>query len=73
MIAYIKEIFGSANTASFARWATAFTVATGCFAVIRVVVATHQLPDAGALAGMCAFMTAPYAVNKAAAAFRSNR
>jgi hypothetical protein len=69
MLSYLKSIFSSDNAASFSRYATACTVATGCFSVVKVVLLTHTLPDGGALAGMGAFMAAPYAVNKAAAAF----
>ena len=69
MLAYFKSVFSSDSCASFARVATAGTVITGIFSVLHVVLKTHQLPDGGALAGLGAFMTAPYAVNKAAAAF----
>jgi hypothetical protein len=69
MLSYIKSIFSSDSAASFSRYATACTIATGIFSVLKVVIGTHALPDGGALAGMGAFMVAPYAVGKAAAAF----
>ena len=68
MIAYLRSVFSSENAASFARWSTAATVVTGCISVLHVSLTTHHLPDGGALAGMGAFMVAPYAINKAAAA-----
>ena len=72
MFTYIRQIVSEASSASFARWSTACTVATGCFSVIHVVLKTHALPDGGSLAGLGAFMSAPYAISKVTAALRAD-
>ena len=40
-----------------------------CFVLLYVTLKTHGLPDGGALAGLSAFATAPYAVNKVSTMF----
>ena len=69
MLQYIRDVFSNDNCASFSRWATLVTVVTGCFCLVHVVRHSHQLPDATALVGLGAWMTAPYAISKTAQAF----
>jgi hypothetical protein len=73
IFSYIGEIFCSGNVASFARWATVPTIATGCWAVVHVVRSTHTLPDALALAALAAWMTAPYGIGKLAGAYTTSK
>lgn len=72
LFSYIAEIFSPGNGASFGRWATAATVATGCWAMVHLVRQNHALPDAIEIAALSAWMIAPYSVNKFAAAFPTN-
>lgn len=66
---YIGRVFGGDTTASFARWATAATVATGCWALVHLVRQNHALPGPLDLGALAMWMTAPYGINKIAAAF----
>jgi hypothetical protein len=67
LFAYIAAVFSSESTASFARWATAATVATGCWALIHLVRSNHALPPPVDLLALSAWMIAPYSINKVAA------
>ena len=69
MLKYISSVFSNDDCASFSRWATLFTVITGCWCLVHVVRHGHQLPDATALVGLGAWMTAPYAISKTAGLF----
>jgi uncharacterized membrane protein (DUF4010 family) len=69
-VEYIAAIFSADNCASFARWATACTVLTGCWAVIHLVRRTGALPDPTELAALALWMTSPYGINKVVTAFR---
>ena len=70
LFAYVGQVFSASSCASFARWATAATVATGCWALVHLVRVNHALPDAVALGALAGWMTAPYGINKLAAALR---
>jgi hypothetical protein len=70
IVEYIAAIFSADNCASFARWATACTVLTGCWAVVNVVRRSGTLPDPVQIAALALWMTSPYGINKVAAAFR---
>jgi hypothetical protein len=69
-LGYIGQIFSGENCASFARWATAATISIGCWAMIHLVRLNHKLPDAMEIGALAAWMTAPYSINKVAAAFQ---
>lgn len=66
---YLGDIFSSDNGASFGRWATGATVATGCWALFHLVRHNNALPDPLTLAALAAWMTSPYSINKVAALF----
>lgn len=69
LLGWVRGVLSEDSCASFARCATAVTVATGCWSVIAVVRTQHQLPEAASLAALGVWMTAPYAINKATAAW----
>lgn len=69
LFTYIGEIFSDGPAASFARWATCTTVSTGCWALVHLVRLNHALPGPLDLTALAAWMTAPYSINKVAAAF----
>jgi hypothetical protein len=73
MFKYISGIFSSGPSASFARWATAATVATGCWVLIHIVRHNHALPNAMDLTALAAWMISPYSINKIVAAFGVNK
>lgn len=66
---YIAGVFSSDACASFSRWATAVTTTVGCWALVHLVLVNRALPDAIALGALATWMTAPYGINKLAAAF----
>lgn len=70
LFVYIGEVFSSSSAGSFARWATAATIATGCWALVYLVRTNKVLPNAIDLAALAAWMTAPYGINKLAAMFQ---
>ncbi len=69
IFSYIGSIFDQSLPVSFSRWATAATVATGCWSLIHLVRLNHALPDPTVLAALAFWMTSPYGINKIAAAF----
>ena len=69
MLRYLKSVFSGDDCASFARYATAAHVLTGCGCLVYVVLKTHAFPDGGILTGLGGWTIAPYVVNKAAAVF----
>ena len=73
LFTYIASIFNESMPSSFSRWATAFTVLTGCWAVIHLVRLNHALPGPADLAALAFWMTSPYGINKIAAAWGAPR
>ena len=69
MFRYLKDVFSGSDSASFARYATAAHVLTGCGCLVYVVAKTHGFPDGGILTGLGAWTASPYVVNKVAAIF----
>lgn len=65
MLNFIKSIFSEDDgTGSASRLLLVLHSLVGCAWGTHVVVHTHTLPDAVSMAGVTAFVTAPYAVNK---------
>jgi hypothetical protein len=73
IFSYIASIFDESAPSSFSRWATAFTVLTGCWAVIYLVRTNHALPGPADLLALGVWMTSPYGINKIAAAWGAPR
>lgn len=69
MLSWIKSVLSSESCASFARCATGVTVAIGCGNLIYLVHRNSALPDAPSLVALGIWMTSPYAINKATAAW----
>jgi hypothetical protein len=64
-MSFLREVFsepGGAGSAS--RVMMAFHAFIGSIAVLHVSIHNHVLPDAVTMAGVTAFVSAPYAVNK---------
>jgi len=66
---YVSQVFDPNGAASFSRWATGATVGTSCWALVHLVRLNHALPDPLQLGALAAWMTAPYGLNRAMAAF----
>jgi|GEM_PF-2525052 len=67
MFKWLQDVFSGSDCASFARCATALSVATGCWSLIYLVHTNHALPDPATLTTLAVWMTSPYAINKVAA------
>lgn len=53
-----------AETLSWSRVFSSFTVLTSIWALVHVVLKTHAIPDAATLAGLGVWAVFPYGVNK---------
>lgn len=63
--AYLRTVFSNDDCASFARYATLITVLTSVGILVYLVLRNHALPDGTQILALSAWMTAPYAINKA--------
>ena len=74
-MSFLREVFSDGGSGSASRVMMAFHGIIGGAAISHVVYHTHALPDAVSVAGITAFVTAPYALNalhKAVGAFGTN-
>jgi hypothetical protein len=74
-MSFLREVFSDGGQGSASRVMMAFHAAVGAGAIGHVVYHTHAIPDAVTMAGVTAFVTAPYALNalhKAVGAFGGN-
>lgn len=62
---YAKSAFSDNGTPSSSRLLTLFHSLVSCGCLIFVIAKNHVLPDGMALTGLGAFVTAPYAINRA--------
>jgi hypothetical protein len=69
MTKFLREVFSEEGQGSFSRVASGLHVVAGLAWVSHFVWHTHVLPDAATMAGLSAFVVAPYGANKFANAF----
>lgn len=69
---WLSKAFSDNGTPSSSRLLTLVHSVVACGALIYVIVKTHLLPDGATLAGLGAFSTAHYAVNRATNAWGKN-
>jgi hypothetical protein len=62
-MSFIREVFSDGGTGSASRVMMAFHAMIGAGAIGTVVHHSHAIPDAVTMAGLTAFVTAPYALN----------
>lgn len=67
---FVKKAFSDNGQPSSSRLLSIPHSAAAIFALLYVVIHTHQLPDGTATAGLGAFATAPYAVNRVSNMFQ---
>ena len=70
---FLKAAFSDNGTPSSSRLLTLLHSLVGCGALIYVIAKTHLLPDGTTLAGLGAFTTAHYAVNRATNAWGKDK
>lgn len=66
---YWKQVFSDNGSPSASRLLTLLHSIVGCGCLILVVIKNHAMPDGMTLTGLGAFITAPYAINRATTAF----
>ena len=62
-MSFLRECFSEDGQGSASRLMMGFHALIGSIGFLHVVFHNHALPDAVTLAGLTAFVTAPYAVN----------
>lgn len=72
-IDFLKKAFSDGGIPSSSRLLTLFHSATAVGVLIFYTVKTHLLPDGTTLAGLGAFSTAHYLVNRATTAFGNQK
>jgi hypothetical protein len=73
MSPWLAKAFSDNGTPSSSRLLTLLHSLVGCGVLIYVIVKTHLLPDGTTLAGLGAFSTAHYAVNRATNAWGKDK
>lgn len=71
-IEFVKQAFSDAGTPSSSRLLTAIHSAVASFCLIYLVMKTHTWPDGTVTAGLGAFSTAHYFVNRASNMFKKD-
>lgn len=66
---FLKAAFSDNGTPSSSRLLTAVHSVVGCGVLVAVVAHTRTLPDAATMAGLGAFVSVHYAVNRVTTAF----
>jgi len=67
-MSWLREVFSEDGQGSFSRLASGFHTVGALGWITHFVVHTHTLPDPGTVAGLAAFVTAPYASGKISSA-----
>jgi hypothetical protein len=62
-MSFLREAFSDGGEGSASRLMMGFHALVGAAGFGHVVIHTHALPDAMTMAGLTAFVTAPYAIN----------
>jgi hypothetical protein len=70
---YLKSAFSDNGNPSSSRLLTVPHSLVACGCLIYVVIKTHGFPDGTVLAGLGAFATAHYAINRATTAFGKDK
>lgn len=70
---WLGKAFSDNGTPSSSRLLTLLHSLVGCSALIYVLAKTHMMPDGTTLAGLGAFTTAHYAVNRATNAWGKDK
>jgi len=65
MSSFLREVFSDNGQGSASRVMMGFHALVGGAAILHVVAHTHALPDAVSMAGVTAFVVAPYSLNVA--------
>jgi len=65
LVQYCKLAFSDSGSPSSSRMLSLFHSLVACGTLIYVSVHNHALPDGATLTGLGAFVTAPYAINRA--------
>lgn len=63
-MSFLREVFSEEGQGSASRVMMAYHALIGSIAVLHVAIHGHILPDAVTMAGVTAFVSAPYAINK---------
>jgi hypothetical protein len=66
---FLKQAFCDNGTPSSSRLLTVVTVFSSAFALLYAVITTRLIPDGGALMGLGAYASSPYAVHRASKMF----
>jgi len=70
-MSFLREVFSDGGQGSASRVMMGFHALIGGGSVLHVVYHTHALPDAVSMAGITAFVVAPYGLNVAKNAISS--
>jgi hypothetical protein len=73
VLTFLKGAFSDNGTPSSSRLLTAVHSGVVCGVLVAVVHHTHALPDAATMAGLGAFASVHYAVNRVTTAFGKNQ
>lgn len=69
VLPYLKQVFSDNGSPSASRLLTLLHSLVSCACLVFVTAKTRALPDGMTLTGLGAFVTAPYAINRATVAF----
>lgn len=70
-MSFLREVFSDGGSGSASRVMMGFHAIVGAVGFGHVVYHNHAIPDAVTMAGLTAFVTAPYALNAAKNAITS--
>ncbi len=70
---HIKKSFSDNGQPSSSRLLAAVHTTIASFVAVYLAIKTHTWPDGGTMAGLGAFATAPYAVNRASNMFKKDK